>query len=157
MVHHLFTPHSWAVLAASKARASPSMRAGTPSSRITESYDGFPVSPGAFQTAGSFDAFVTKLNPQGSGLVYSTYLGGTGGVDRAWGIAIDSLGNATITGDTTANAQNTNNFPVVDAAQTNYGGGLSDAFVSKLNPAGTALVYSTYLGGSLYDEGRDRR
>jgi hypothetical protein len=121
---------------------------------LTESYDSFPVTPGAFQTAGSFDAFVTKLNPQGSGLVYSTYLGGTGGVDRAWGIAIDSLGNATITGDTKANAQNTNNFPVVDAVQTNYGGGLSDAFVSKLNPAGTALVYSTYLGGSLYDEGR---
>jgi hypothetical protein len=121
---------------------------------LTESYDSFPVTPGAFQTAGSFDAFVTKLNPQGSGLVYSTYLGGTGGVDRAWGIAIDSLGNATITGDTKANAQNTNNFPVVDAVQANYGGGLSDAFVSKLNPAGTALVYSTYLGGSLYDEGR---
>src|SRR5215207_1926106 len=121
---------------------------------FTVEYDGFPVTPGAFQTTGSYDAFITKLNPQGSGLVYSTYLGGTGGVDRAWGIAIDSLGNATITGDTTANAQNTNNFPVVDAVQTNYGGGLSDAFVSKLNPAGTALVYSTYLGGSLYDEGR---
>jgi len=120
---------------------------------LTESYDSFPVTPGAFQTNGSFDAFVTKLNPQGSGLVYSTYLGGTGGDDRAWGIAIDSLGNATITGDTKANAQDTNNFPVVDAVQTNYGG-LSDAFVSKLNPAGTALVYSTYLGGSLYDEGR---
>lgn len=120
----------------------------------TPEYDGFPVTPGAFQTTGSFDAFVTKLNPQGSGLVYSTYLGGTGGDDRAWGIAIDSLGNATITGDTKANAQDTNNFPVVDAVQTNYGGGLSDAFVSKLNPAGTALVYSTYLGGSLYDEGR---
>jgi hypothetical protein len=123
-------------------------------SPFTKEYEGFPVTPGALQTIGSYDAFVTKLNPQGSALVYSTYLGGTGGVDRAWGIAIDSLGNATITGDTKANAENTNNFPVVDAVQTNYGGGLSDAFVSKLNPAGTALVHSTYLGGSLSDEGR---
>jgi hypothetical protein len=121
---------------------------------FTKEYDGFPVTLGAFQTTGSYDAFVSKLNPQGSALVYSTYLGGTGGVDRAWGIAIDSSGNATITGDTAANAQDSNNFPVVNAVQTNYGGGLSDAFVSKLNSAGTSLVYSTYLGGSLYDEGR---
>jgi hypothetical protein len=121
---------------------------------FTKEYDGFPVTLGAFQTTGSYDAFVSKLNPQGSALVYSTYLGGTGGVDRAWGIAIDTSGNATITGDTAANAQDSNNFPVVNAVQTNYGGGLSDAFVSKLNPAGTSLVYSTYLGGSLYDEGR---
>ena len=120
---------------------------------VTESID-FPVTPGAFQTTGSFDAFVTKFNPQGSGLVYSTYLGGTGGVERAWGITIDIAGNAYITGDTRANSQDGNNFPVANATQGSYGGGLSDAFLSKLNPTGTALVYSTYIGGNLSDEGK---
>ena len=86
--------------------------------------------------------------------MYSTYLGGTGGVERAWGITIDIAGNAYITGDTRANSQNSNNFPVANALQGSYGGGLSDAFLSKLNPTGTALVYSTYLGGNLSDEGR---
>jgi len=109
----------------------------------------FPVTPGAFQTTGSFDAFVTKFNPQGSALVYSTYLGGNAGVDRGWAIAVDDAGSAYITGDTTST-----NFPVASPVQPAYGGGLSDAFVTKLNAAGSALVYSTFLGGSLYDEGR---
>jgi len=109
----------------------------------------FPVTPGAFQTTGSFDAFVTKFNPQGSALVYSTYLGGNAGVDRGWAIAVDDAGSAYITGDTTST-----NFPVASSAQQAYGGGLSDAFVTKLNTAGSALVYSTFLGGSLFDEGR---
>ncbi|HZI87399.1 MAG TPA: SBBP repeat-containing protein, partial [Pyrinomonadaceae bacterium] len=120
---------------------------------VTESID-FPVTPGAFQTTGSFEAFVTKFNPQGSGLVYSTYLGGTGGVERGWGIAVDIEGNAYITGDTKPNSQDSNNFPVANAIQGSYGGGLSDAFLSKLNATGTALVYSTYIGGNLFDEGR---
>jgi hypothetical protein len=115
---------------------------------ITESQN-FPTTPGAFQTTGSFDAFVTKVNPNGSGLVYSTYLGGSDDVDRAWGIAVDSVGNAYVAGDTKSN-----DFPVADAVQSNYGGGLTDAFVSKLNPTGTAVVYSTYLGGGFSDEGR---
>jgi len=116
---------------------------------FTPIYDGFPVTPGAFQTRGSFDAFVTKLNPKGTGLVYSTYLGGTLGVDRAWAIALDDTGNAYITGDTTSA-----NFPTVSPIQARYGGGLSDAFVTKLNALGSALVYSTFLGGGLTDEGR---
>jgi hypothetical protein len=116
--------------------------------------EGFPTTPGAFQTRGSFDAFVTKLNPQGSALVYSTYLGGPAdtshnGVDRGWGIAVDVAGNATVTGDTSSA-----NFPVAAAFQPAQAGGLSDTFVTKLNAAGSALVYSTYLGGSLTDEGR---
>ena len=121
------------------------------SAYVTGLTDGstFPVTPGAFQTTGSFDAFVTKFNPQGSGLVYSTYLGGNAGVDRGWAIAVDSAGSAYITGDTTST-----NFPVASSAQQAYGGGLSDAFVTKLNAAGSALVYSTFLGGSLFDEGR---
>lgn len=124
---------------------------------ITESSDspftavneGFPVTAGAFQTKGSFDAFVTKLNPKGSGLVYSTYLGGSGGVDRGWAIAIDQAGNAYVTGDTAST-----DFPVANAIQPAFGGGSSDAFVTKLNPTGSALVYSSFLGGNLTDEGR---
>jgi hypothetical protein len=116
---------------------------------FTPEYDGFPTTPGAFQPTGSFDAFVTKLDPQGSGLVYSTYLGGAADVDRAWGIAIDSAGNAYVSGDTKSP-----NFPVVDAVQPNYGGGLGDAFAAKLNASGSALVYSTFLGGNLADEAR---
>src|SRR5215207_10088156 len=116
---------------------------------FTKEYDGFPVTPGAFQTTGSYDAFVSKLNPQGSALVYSTYLGGNAGVDRGWAIAVDNTGSAYVAGDTTSS-----DFPIASAVQPTYGGGLSDAFATKLNAAGSALVYSTFLGGSLFDEGR---
>jgi hypothetical protein len=118
-------------------------------SPFTPAYEGFPVTPGAFQNTGSFDAFVTKFNAQGSALVYSTYLGGSSGVDRGWAIAVDGAGSAYVTGDTTAT-----NFPTASAIQNTYGGGLSDAFVTKLNAAGSGLVYSTFLGGNLTDEGR---
>ena len=116
---------------------------------FTSAYDGFPVTSGAFQTRGSFDAFVSKLNPQGSALVYSTYLGGSSGVERGWAISLDDSGNAYVTGDTTSL-----NFPVINAIQAMYGGGLSDAFVTKLNSSGSGLLYSTFLGGNLTDEGR---
>lgn len=116
---------------------------------FTSEYDGFPVTPGAFRTTGSFDAFVTKFNPQGSALVYSTYLGGTADVDRGWAIAVDSAGSAYVAGDTKST-----NFPTANPIQGAYGGGLGDAFVTKLNASGSALVYSTFLGGSLTDEGR---
>src|SRR5215203_6343235 len=74
-------------------------------------------------------------------LVYSTYLGGSG-FDQGYAIAVDSLGNAYVTGQTAAI-----DFPTTAGAfQTNYGGG--DAFVAKLDPAGTSLVYSTYLASA---------
>jgi hypothetical protein len=92
------------------------------------------------------DAFVAKLNPAGSALVYSTYLGGSG-EDLGYGIAVDSSGNAYITGYTAST-----DFPTISPLQPIYGGA-SDAFVAKLNSAGSALVYSTFLGGSGYDEG----
>ncbi len=118
-------------------------------SPFTVAYEGFPVTLGAFQTKGSYDAFVTKLNSKGSALVYSTYLGGTAGVDRGWAIALDAANNAYITGDTASS-----NFPVANAIQAAFGGGPTDVFVTKLNPSGSALVYSTFLGGNLSDEGR---
>jgi hypothetical protein len=104
----------------------------------------FPITPGAFQTTfgGTFDAFVSKLNASGSTLLYSTYLGGSDG-DGGSGIKIDALGNAYVTGLT-----DSSNFPVTRSAFQTAFGGNSDAFVSKLNAAGSALLYSTYLGGS---------
>jgi hypothetical protein len=116
---------------------------------FTSAYEGFPVTSGAFQVKGSFDAFVSKLNPNGSGLVYSTYLGGSADVDRGWAITLDSAGNATVTGDTASS-----NFPIRNAVQGTYGGGSTDTFVTRLNATGSGLVYSTFVGGSLTDEGR---
>ncbi len=111
----------------------------------------FPTTAGASQTTfggGGIDAFVTKLNPAGSALVYSTYLGGVGN-DEGFGIAVDRAGSAYVTGNTSGS------FPTtVGASQTTFGGGSSDAFVTKLNPAGSARVYSTYLGGTGGDRGK---
>jgi Bacterial Ig-like domain (group 3)/Kelch motif/Beta-propeller repeat len=106
---------------------------------------GFPVTSGAFQTSehGPGDAFVTKLNATGTALVYSTYLGGSLG-EGASSIAVDGSGSAYVTGGT-----NSTDFPTTaGAVQTNLEGGNGDAFVTKLNASGSALVYSTYLGGT---------
>jgi len=96
---------------------------------------------------GNADAFVTKLDPSGTALVYSTYLGGANSLnatnDAATGIAVDSSGSVYITGNTCST-----DFPALNPIQAVYGGGLSDGFVTKLNPSGSALVYSTYLGGN---------
>lgn len=106
----------------------------------------FPVTQGALQPAyagGGADAFVTKLDPLGSTIVYSTYLGSPG-TDAANALAIDASGNAYITGVTDSAG-----FLKTSAAfQTTYGGGENDAFLAKLNPTGTALAYATLLGGS---------
>ncbi len=95
-------------------------------------------------SAGGTDGFVAKLAPSGSQLVYSTYLGGSRN-DHANAIAADATGAAYVAGDTTST-----NFPVVAALQSTNAGRV-DAFVSKLNPAGSALVYSTYFGGGNTD------
>jgi hypothetical protein len=110
----------------------------------------FPTTPGAFQTlcngpnstSSCGDVFVAKINPSGSALVYSTYLGG-GRFDGGNGIAVDSAGNAYVTGTT-----DSSDFPTKNALQPTYSGGPFDAFVAKISPSGSALVYSTYLGGS---------
>jgi hypothetical protein len=119
----------------------------------------FPTTPGAFQTqsnlqfSGSFgfppsDAFVTKLNPTGTTLVYSTYLGG--GTDTrsgGAGIALDASGDAYLTGWT-----NSTVFPTTDPLQATNAGGW-DAFATVLNPSGSGLLSSSYLGGSSNDWG----
>jgi hypothetical protein len=96
--------------------------------------------------AGGNDVFVAKLNPAGTGLVYCTYLGGVGD-DQAYGIAVDAIGAAYVTG-----ATESQDFPVVYPLQSSLAGG-RNAFVLKLSPAGNSLAYSTYLGGSLSDSG----
>ena len=109
----------------------------------------FPVTAGAFQSSfqgGLSDCFVSKLNAEGSALVYSTHLGG-GGLDLCAGLAIDSSHNAYVTGTTYST-----NFPVQAPIQSSLLGSAT-AFVTELNPAGSALLYSTYLGGSVLDSG----
>ncbi len=125
---------------------------------FAESID-FPTTSGAYQTSlrGCSDLFVTKFSPTGNSLIYSTYLGGSGmeyssdavGVEVHKGIAVDSNGNAYVVGDTTSS-----DFPVTtgSAYQTTCvafnQGECSTTFLSKLSADGSALLYSTYLGGS---------
>ncbi len=97
----------------------------------------------------SGDGFVTKINPAGTAIVYSTFLGGSGG-DDCYGIAVDSAGSVYVTGGTESTS-----FPGVNGSsvQPVYAGGSGDAFVTKINPTGTAIVYSTFLGGDGGDAG----
>ncbi len=113
----------------------------------------FPTTFGSYKVAnsGGEDVFIAKLNPAASGsaqLIYSTYLGGSAD-DFGTGIAIDSSGDAFVTGSTAST-----DFPTTSAAfQTTFGGGNTDAFITELGPAGGGLVFSSYLGGSGDDYG----
>lgn len=98
---------------------------------------------------GSEDAFVAKLNAGGSALVFSTYLGGDGN-DKSSDLAVDTAGNVYVAGATFSS-----NFPTANAFQSAFGGGDRDAFVTKLNAQGSAIVYSTFLGGGSRDEAFD--
>lgn len=112
----------------------------------------FPVMPGAYRTGATTgnpagDVFVSKLNPSGTEVVYSTYFGGSRS-DAATAIAVDGQGNVFVTGHTESP-----DFPVTTGAfqlalRSSALAVWGDAFVTKLNPSGSALVYSTYLGGS---------
>jgi hypothetical protein len=116
----------------------------------------FPTTPGAVQTTGlDSDVFITKLNAAGNGLVYSTLLSGDrtvlpmgGGTlssaETGFAIAVDSQGDAYVTGQTQSA-----NFP--GTPPTNRGPGF-DAFVTKLNPTGSAIIFSNYIGGSNYEQ-----
>ncbi len=120
---------------------------------VQPNYGGGTVAGGCASTSGTCgDAFVTELNSTGSGLVFSTYLGGSGD-ETGRGITLDGSGNIFVSGMT-----NSTNFPTTSGAfQTAFAGGSTsclglsicgDAFVTKLSSGGTSLLYSTYLGGS---------
>lgn len=110
----------------------------------------FPTIPGSFNTTyggGPGDAFLAKLDATGSQLLYSTYLGGDE-YDAAYAVVVDSSGNAYVTGQT-----NSVGFPTTPGASDTSPNGFNDAFVVKLNSMGSALIYSTFLGGKYDDEG----
>jgi hypothetical protein len=115
----------------------------------------FPVTTGAFDTTfngGLYDYFVAKLNPTGSSLVYSTFLGGSD--DEDWEVAIALAGSSVIV----AGGSESSNFPTTSGAfDTTYNGafGEDDAVVVILNSSGTALIGSTFLGGGDHDRARD--
>ncbi|MHB1457735.1 MAG: DUF7948 domain-containing protein [Armatimonadota bacterium] len=113
----------------------------------TQSID-FPTTPDAFDTSyggGFFDAFVIKLNQSGSELDYTTFLGGSQ-IDIGWGITVDSSCCTYVTGETSSS-----DFPTTSGAFDQSLGGVEDGFITKLDPSGTAIVYSTFLGGSSGD------
>ena len=110
-----------------------------------------PANSLSFAHSGDIDAFVAKLNPTGSTLLYTTFLGGND-LEYALAIAVDGSGNAYVAGKTTSS-----DFPVFNAYQAAKAGPPApvtaawDAFVVKLNPTGTSLLYSTYFGGTEFD------
>jgi hypothetical protein len=107
----------------------------------------FPVTAGAFDTTpnGAYDAFVTKLNAAGSALLYSTYLGGLE-VEFPADVAVDASGVAYVTGVTRSA-----DFPTTPGAYDTTHNGLFDVFVTAINPSGSGLVFSTFIGGSDFD------
>jgi Beta-propeller repeat/RTX calcium-binding nonapeptide repeat (4 copies) len=116
----------------------------------TGSVANFPLVNPIQGTLTSNDAFVSKLVPAGTSLAYSTYLGGNGD-DQGLGIAVDSSHAAYVTGLTASTTTPPNPFPVVNAFETDPGDAQADGFVTKVNPAGSAFSYSTYLGGDATD------
>ena len=102
----------------------------------------FPFAGGGLGSNAGGSVFVTKLNPTGTGVIWSTYLGGSGG-DSAYGIAVDAAGSVHIAGITTSA-----DFPTTIGAYDSSLAGQTDAFVARLQPSGNALIYSSYLGGS---------
>lgn len=110
----------------------------------------FPTTPGTFDPTynGSADAFVLKLNPGGSSLAYATFLGGNGS-DSGDSVAVDTMGNAYIAGQTDFIA----NFPTTSGVFDCTYNGDFDSFVAKISPIGSSLVYSSFLGGNFYEYG----
>jgi hypothetical protein len=111
---------------------------------------GFPVTAGPDTSFnGGSDAFVAKVSADGTSLVYAGYIGGVS-FDFGFGIAVDGAGNAYVTGSTQSNEST---FPATVGPDTSFNG-FVDAFVAKVNAAGTALVYAGYIGGTGNDSGR---
>src|SRR5207249_3029640 len=111
--------------------------------------DNFPVTAGAFQTThrGRNDAFVAKLNASGTALLYSTFIGGFQS-DIGTAISVDRSGNAYVTGYTFDTGIADSNYPVTGGSYQTLHRGANDVFVTKLNPSGSALLYSTFVGGA---------
>jgi hypothetical protein len=114
----------------------------------------FPVTVGPDLTfnGGFNDAYVAKVNASGTALIYCGYIGGSSGPDNSSGIAVDSAGNAYVTGQTSSTEAS---FPVTVGPNLTFNGGLFDAYVAKVNASGTALSYCGYIGGSAQDQGSD--
>ncbi len=119
----------------------------------TDSPD-FPTTSGSYSTTlnNAHDVFVTKLNASGSALTYSSYLGSSA-EDFARAIAIDSAGNAYVAGFTTINFGTASDFPATAGTFETIGGPV-DIFLSKFNPTGSGLIYSSFLGGTSYEEAK---
>ncbi len=118
--------------------------------RVDSTSTDFPSTPGSFAPVyrgGDFDGVVFKLNPQGNGLVYSAFLGGEEN-DSSEGIAVDASGVAYVTGGTKSNS-----FPTSVGTYQGSRAGDTDAFLTKINASGSALLYSTFLGGAGTDRG----
>jgi uncharacterized repeat protein (TIGR01451 family) len=118
--------------------------------RVGDTSTDFPTTTGALATTyrgGDFDGVLFELNSQGNALVYSTFLGGEDN-DSAEGIAVDQNGNAYVTGGTRSNG-----FPLTSSGFQTFRAGDTDAYVTKLNSSGSALLYSTMLGGGGTDRG----
>ena len=108
----------------------------------------FPVAVGPDLTHnGAADVYIAKVGPTGAALVYCGYIGGSAG-DYGYDIALDAAGNTYVTGRTSSSEAT---FPVLGGPDLTYNGGSEDAFLAKINAAGTALVYCGYIGGSLGD------
>ncbi len=110
----------------------------------------FPVTPGAFYTAGTNqgNVLIAKVAPDGKSMIYETHIGGSNG-DLGWGIALDASGNVYLTGSTTS--QNFPQVPALNNLTTKLATDPLNCFVTKLNAAGNALVYSALIGGSAAD------
>ncbi|MBS1792550.1 MAG: SBBP repeat-containing protein [Acidobacteria bacterium] len=111
----------------------------------------FPTTPGSYDTSqnANEDVFVTKLNASATQLIFSTFIGGSG-TDEASAIELDGSNNIYLTGYTTSSA-----YPTTAGAFDTTANGSADVFVTKLNPTGTALIYSTYIGGNVFEEAFD--
>src|SRR5215213_1154245 len=107
------------------------------------------LQPNRADTLSTTDAFLTKLNASGSAFIYSTSLGGEF-IDSGSAVVVDTNGNAYVCGSTGSQS-----FPVVNAFQSHNASFFNDVFVTKVNAAGSALIYSTYLGGDFTDDCED--
>src|SRR5258706_1750879 len=118
--------------------------------RVGDTSINFPTTAGALATTyrgGDFDGVLFKLNPQGNALAYSTFIGGEDN-DSTEGVAVDASGNVYITGGTRSSG-----FPLTASAFQSFRAGDTDAYLTKLNAAGSTVLYSTLLGGSGTDRG----